>query len=43
MDSTITNAFLNEVLVLMELIFIRDGSLDISGDGAPVYSRDEIN
>ena len=42
-NSTITNAFLNEVLVLMELIFIRDGSFDISGNAAPLSSCDEIN
>ena len=42
-SSTIAEAFLNEVLVLMELIFIRDGSFDISGNGAPLYSRDDIS
>ena len=33
-NSTITEAFLNEILVLMELIFIRDGSFDIAGNDA---------
>ena len=42
-NSTITEAFLNEVLVLMEIIFIRDGSFDISGIGAPFNNRVEIN
>ena len=38
----ITEAFLNEILVLMELIFIRDGSFDIAGNDASLYSRDDI-
>ena len=42
-NSTITEAFLNEILVLMELIFIRDGSFDIAGNDASLYSRDDIN
>ena len=42
-NSTVTDAFLDGVLALMELIFIRDGSFDISGNDAPLYSRDEIN
>jgi len=38
----ITEAFIIEILVSdrMELIVIRDGSIDISGNGAPFYSRD---
>jgi len=27
----------------MELIFIRDDSFDISGNGAPLYCHDDIN
>ena len=29
--------------VQLNKCFIRDGSFDISGNGAPLYSRDEIN
>jgi len=42
-NSTITDAFLNEVLALMGLFFFTDDSFDISGNSAPVYSRYDIN
>jgi len=42
-NSFITEAFLIEILVLLELIFIRNGSFDVSGNGSPLYSRDDIN
>ena len=42
-NSTITEAFVNEILVLVKLFFIRNGSFDISGNFAPLYSRDDIN
>ena len=42
-NSTITEAFLNELVVLIYLIFIRDGSFDIAGNDASLYSRDDIN
>ena len=42
-NSTITEAFLNGILVLMKLIYIRDGSLDSSGNDASLYSHDDIN
>ena len=42
-NSTITDTFLNEVLVLIGLIFFTDDSFDISGNSAPLYSRDDIN
>ena len=38
-----TVAFSIAVLVLMKLIFIRDGAFDISGNGVPLHSRAEIN
>ena len=41
-NNTISDAFLNKLLVLMELTFIRDGSFDIAGNGDFLYSRDEI-
>jgi len=40
--STIIGALLNEKLVVLELIFIRNDSFDISGNGAPLYSCDNI-
>jgi len=33
---------LSDVLVLLELIFIRDGSFDVTANEAPLYSRSDI-
>jgi hypothetical protein len=42
-DITITDELLNEVLVLLELIFIRDGSFEVAAIGAtPLYSRQDV-
>ena len=37
-NSTTTDVFLNDALVLMEVIFIRDGSFDISENSVPRFS-----
>ena len=43
-DSTITDELLSKVLVLLELIFIRDGSFEVAAIGAtPLYSQDVIS
>lgn len=42
-NSTITDELLSKVLVILELIFIRDGSFEVSAIGAaPLYSRQEV-
>jgi hypothetical protein len=42
-DSTITDELLSKVLVLLELIFIRDGSFEVAAIGAsPLYSRQDV-
>ena len=42
-NSTITDELLSKVLVLLELIFIRDGSFEVSAIGAaPLYSRQDV-
>ena len=41
-NSTITESFFSGIQVLIDMIFIGDGSFDISGNVAPLYSRDGI-
>ena len=42
-NSTITDKLLSKVLVLLELIFIRDGAFEVAAIGAaPVYSRQDV-
>jgi len=41
-NCTITEELLSKVLVLLELIFIRDGSFEVAENGASLYSRQEI-
>jgi hypothetical protein len=41
--STITDELLSEVLVVLELIFIRDGSFEVAAiSAAPLYSRQDV-
>jgi hypothetical protein len=41
-NSIISDELLSEVLVLLELIFIRDGSFEVAAIGAaPLYSRQD--
>ena len=41
-DSTITDDMLSKVLVLLELIFIRDGSFEVAAIGAaPLFFQDK--
>jgi len=42
-NNSMSEAFLNEILVLKELIFIRNAYFDISGNRAPFCSRVNIN
>jgi len=41
-EGTLTEELLSDVLVLLELIFIRDGSFDVTANEAPLYSRSDI-
>ena len=42
-DSTITEELLSKVLVLLELISVRDGSFEVAAIGAtPLYSRQDV-
>ena len=42
-DSTITDELLSKLLVLLKLIFIRDGSFEVAAIGAtPLYSRQDV-
>jgi len=41
-EGTVTEELLSDVLVLLELIFIRDGSFDVTANEAPLYSRSDI-
>jgi len=41
-EGTVTEELLSDVLVLLELIFIRDGSFDVKANEAPLYSRSDI-
>ena len=41
-EGTVTEELLSDVLVLLELIFVRDGSFDVTANEAPLYSRSDI-
>jgi len=41
-EGTVTEELLYDVLVLLELIFIRYGSFDVTANRAPLYSRSDI-
>ena len=41
-ESEVTEELLNIVLVLLELIFIRDGSFEVTANEAALYSRSDI-
>ena len=41
-ESKVTEELLSKVLVLLELIFIRDGSFEVTASEAPMYSRSDI-
>jgi len=41
-EGTVTEELLSDVLVLLKLIFIRNGSFDVTANEAPLYSRFDI-
>ena len=41
-EGTVTEELLNDVLVLLELIFIRDSSFEVIVNEAPLYSQSDI-
>jgi len=41
-EGAVTEELLSDVLVLLELIFIRDGSFNVTANEVPLYSRSDI-
>jgi hypothetical protein len=41
-EGEVTEELLSKVLVLLELIFVRDGSFEVTANEAPLYSRSDI-